>query len=111
MFSTVQYLMHPIQVCTLILLCAGTALYVVGEDEEEEELTALAQEEMEDVLGRIDKSGEGVCVQASTLGSLEALLDFLKTPEVSIWFLDMFVSLSLTVLIVIMDSLLAKRVV
>nr|GMC47763.1 Eukaryotic translation initiation factor 5B [Ipomoea batatas]GMC55897.1 Eukaryotic translation initiation factor 5B [Ipomoea batatas] len=35
-------------------------------------------------MSRIDKSGEGVYVQASTLGSLEALLEFLKTPEVSI---------------------------
>jgi translation initiation factor 5B len=32
----------------------------------------------------VDKSGEGVCVQASTLGSLEALLAFLSTPEVDI---------------------------
>ncbi|CAB4299541.1 unnamed protein product [Prunus armeniaca] len=40
--------------------------------------------DMKSVLSRIDKSGEGVCVQASTLGSLEALLEFLKTPEVNI---------------------------
>lgn len=29
-------------------------------------------------------AGEGVCVQASTLGSLEALLEFLKSPAVKI---------------------------
>ena len=29
-------------------------------------------------------AGEGVCVQASTLGALEALLEFLRTPEVAI---------------------------
>ena len=29
-------------------------------------------------------AGEGVCVQASTLGSLEALLEFLKSPAVAI---------------------------
>ena len=29
-------------------------------------------------------TGEGVCVQASTLGSLEALLEFLKSPAVKI---------------------------
>ncbi|CAB4269179.1 unnamed protein product [Prunus armeniaca] len=40
--------------------------------------------DMKSVLSRIDKSGEGVCVQAYTLGSLEALLEFLKTPEVNI---------------------------
>ena len=36
------------------------------------------------VMSRIGKSGKGVCVQASTLGSLEALLDFLETPAVNI---------------------------
>ena len=36
------------------------------------------------VMNRIDKSGEGVYVQASTLGSLEALLEFLKSPAVKI---------------------------
>ncbi len=29
-------------------------------------------------------AGEGVCVQASTLGSLEALLEFLRSPAVKI---------------------------
>ena len=33
---------------------------------------------------RMDKSGEGVYVQASTLGSLEALLEFLKSDAVKI---------------------------
>lgn len=41
-------------------------------------------EDMRSVMNRIDKTGEGVYVQASTLGSLEALLEFLKTPAVSI---------------------------
>ena len=41
-------------------------------------------EDMRTVMNRIDKSGEGVYVQASTLGSLEALLEFLKTPVVNI---------------------------
>ena len=39
---------------------------------------------MKSVLNRIDKSGEGVYVQASTLGSLEAMLEFLKSPDVKI---------------------------
>lgn len=41
-------------------------------------------EDMKSVMSRIDKSGEGVYVQASTLGSLEALLEFLKSPDVKI---------------------------
>ena len=36
------------------------------------------------LLNSIDKSGRGVCVQASTLGSLEALLDFLKTSKIPV---------------------------
>ncbi|KAL5751686.1 hypothetical protein ACOSQ2_022193 [Xanthoceras sorbifolium] len=36
---------------------------------------------MQSVMDRIDISSEGVYVQASTLGSLEALLEFLKSPD------------------------------
>jgi hypothetical protein len=39
-------------------------------------------ERLQDIFSKVDKSGEGVCVQASTLGSLEALLSFLDSPEV-----------------------------
>lgn len=41
-------------------------------------------EDMQDVFASVRKTQEGVCVQASTLGSLEALLEFLKSPEVAI---------------------------
>lgn len=34
---------------------------------------------VQDIFSKVDKSGEGVCVQASTLGSLEALLSFLDS--------------------------------
>lgn len=87
-----SYLHHKsIQAAQGIKICAqnleqavaGTALRVIREGEEEE-CKLLAIEEMEDVLSRIDKTGEGVSVQASTLGSLEALLEFLKSPEVQI---------------------------
>ncbi|XP_059298600.1 eukaryotic translation initiation factor 5B-like [Lycium ferocissimum] len=63
---------------------AGTSLYVVGPDDNLEDIKEAAMEDMKSVMSRIDKSGEGVYVQASTLGSLEALLEFLKTPDVSI---------------------------
>jgi translation initiation factor 5B len=36
------------------------------------------------LLDSVDKSGRGVCVQASTLGSLEALLDFLKVSKIPV---------------------------
>ncbi|XP_061341998.1 eukaryotic translation initiation factor 5B [Gastrolobium bilobum] len=63
---------------------AGTGLYVVNPDDDLEDVKEATMEDMRSVMSRIDRSGEGVCVQASTLGSLEALLEFLKTPEVNI---------------------------
>ena len=57
---------------------------MVGPDDDLEDIKEAAMEDMKSVLSRIDKSGEGVYVQASTLGSLEALLEFLKSPAVSI---------------------------
>jgi len=57
---------------------------VVKPNDDLEYLKKGAFEDVESVLSRIDRSGEGVCVQASTLGSLESLLEFLKTPEVNI---------------------------
>ncbi|KAK0577764.1 hypothetical protein LWI29_038287 [Acer saccharum] len=55
---------------------AGTGLYVVGPDDDLEDVKEVTMEDMKSVMNRIDKSGEGVYVQASTLGSLEALLEF-----------------------------------
>jgi translation initiation factor 5B len=63
---------------------AGTQLYVVGPEDDEEDIKEEAMQDIKNVMSRIDKSGEGVCVQASTLGSLEALLEFLKSPAVKI---------------------------
>lgn len=57
---------------------------MVGPEDDLEDIKDSAMEDMKSVLSRIDKTGEGVCVQASTLGSLEALLEFLKSPAVSI---------------------------
>ncbi|XP_057949347.1 eukaryotic translation initiation factor 5B-like [Malania oleifera] len=63
---------------------AGTSLYVVASSDDLEDVMEVAMEDVRSVMSRIDKSGEGVYVQASTLGSLEALLEFLKSPAVSI---------------------------
>lgn len=41
-------------------------------------------EDLEDMMKSVDKSGQGVCVQASTLGSLEALLSFLKDMKIPV---------------------------
>lgn len=41
-------------------------------------------EDLQNLLGWVDKGGRGVSVQASTLGSLEALLDFLKSSKIPV---------------------------
>lgn len=63
---------------------AGTQLYVVNPGDDVEALKAEVMEDMQDIFSGVDKTGEGVCVQASTLGSLEALLEFLRSPDVQI---------------------------
>ncbi|XP_023643979.1 eukaryotic translation initiation factor 5B-like isoform X2 [Capsella rubella] len=59
---------------------AGTCLHVVGPDNDEDAIKESAMEGVKSVLSRIDQSGEGVYLQASTLGSLEALFELLKLP-------------------------------
>jgi len=63
---------------------AGSRLLVVGPDDDEEELKEELKSDLTSLLDSIDKSGRGVCVQASTLGSLEALLDFLKSSNIPV---------------------------
>ncbi|TPX36944.1 hypothetical protein SmJEL517_g00977 [Synchytrium microbalum] len=64
---------------------AGSRLLVVGPDDDEEEMKADVMEDLTDLYDYIDKSGKGgVCVQASTLGSLEALLVFLKQSSIPV---------------------------
>ena len=60
---------------------AGSRLLVVGPDDDEEDIKELVEEDVKGLLDMSDKSGRGVFVQASTLGSLEALLEFLKNPD------------------------------
>lgn len=62
---------------------AGTELFVCGPRDDVEALKDEVQQDLGSILTRKDKNGTGVCVQASTLGSLEALLDFLDSEKVS----------------------------
>ncbi|KAG8218255.1 hypothetical protein J3R82DRAFT_3865 [Butyriboletus roseoflavus] len=63
---------------------AGSRLLVVGPDEDEDDLMEEVMSDLTSLLNSIDKSGRGVSVQASTLGSLEALLDFLKVSKIPV---------------------------
>ncbi|KAG9317065.1 hypothetical protein JVU11DRAFT_1252 [Chiua virens] len=63
---------------------AGSRLLVVGPDDDEEVMMEEIMSDLTSLLNSIDKSGRGVSVQASTLGSLEALLDFLKVSKIPV---------------------------
>ncbi|CDK29638.1 unnamed protein product [Kuraishia capsulata CBS 1993] len=63
---------------------AGSRLLVVGEDDDEEEMLDDVMDDLSGLLDSVDSSGRGVTVQASTLGSLEALLDFLKDMKIPV---------------------------
>ncbi|KAL1562300.1 photosystem II [Salvia divinorum] len=63
---------------------AGASLYVVRPNDDIEVIKRSAMEYVDSVMSRIDKSGEGVYVQASTFGSVAALLKFSKAPEVNV---------------------------
>jgi translation initiation factor IF-2 len=55
---------------------AGTSLFVVGPEDDVEELKEEVMGDMENIFDSVDKTGEGVYVQASTLGSLEVFAAF-----------------------------------
>lgn len=55
---------------------AGSRLLLIGPDDDVDELMDEVMDDLTGLLDNVDKSGTGVCVQASTLGSLEALLEF-----------------------------------
>lgn len=57
---------------------------MVGPDDDEDDLRDEVMTDLTSLLNSIDKSGRGVCVQSSTLGSLEALLDFLKVSKIPV---------------------------
>lgn len=63
---------------------AGSRLLVVGKDDDEEDLEEEVMSDLESLLSKVSKSGRGVSVQASTLGSLEALLEFLRVSKIPV---------------------------
>ncbi|KAF2683978.1 hypothetical protein K458DRAFT_303506 [Lentithecium fluviatile CBS 122367] len=63
---------------------AGSRLLVVGPDDDEEDLMDEVMADLAHLLGKVSKTGRGVSVQASTLGSLEALLEFLRVSKIPV---------------------------
>jgi translation initiation factor 5B len=63
---------------------AGSSLLVCGKKDDIEELKDEVQGDLATILSKVDKSGQGVAVQASTLGSLEALLTFLAEMKIPV---------------------------
>ncbi|KAL8631407.1 hypothetical protein Q9189_002917 [Teloschistes chrysophthalmus] len=63
---------------------AGSRLLVVGPEDDEEDLEEEVMSDIENLLGKVSKTERGVSVQASTLGSLEALLEFLRVSKIPV---------------------------
>lgn len=63
---------------------AGSRLLVVGPDDDPEDLEDEVMGDLENLLSKISTTGRGVTVQASTLGSLEALLEFLRQSKIPV---------------------------
>merc|ERR1712203_211659 len=64
---------------------AGTELLVCGPDGDVEKLKEQVGEAFDSILNDFEKESEGVSVKASTLGSLEALLSFLKGNRIPVF--------------------------
>lgn len=63
---------------------AGLNLYVTHRADEVEILKEEVAKELKSALSNIKLVDRGVYVQASTLGSLEALLEFLRTSKIPV---------------------------
>jgi translation initiation factor 5B len=63
---------------------AGTALMVAGKKDNIEDLKDEVQNDLATILSKVDTSGLGVAVQSSTLGSLEALLQYLSDMKIPV---------------------------
>lgn len=64
---------------------AGARMFVAKNDDEVEYYKDLAMDDLTSLDKFVQKSGRGVFVQASTLGSLEALLVFLKDMNIPVF--------------------------
>jgi len=62
----------------------GSYLYFLISDDDEKKMRRFFMSQLEELHTRIITSHKGIHVQASTLGSLEALLDFLNENGVAI---------------------------
>ncbi|KAK5112365.1 hypothetical protein LTR62_004328 [Meristemomyces frigidus] len=66
---------------------AGSRLLVAKNKDDEDEIEELEDDvmgDLENLMSRISRTGRGVTVQASTLGSLEALLEFLRVSKIPV---------------------------
>jgi translation initiation factor 5B len=64
---------------------AGSELFKANTPQEVEDAKEEIEGSLIDILDKyVDKTSDGVCVQASTLGSLEALLEFLRTSKIPV---------------------------
>jgi len=57
---------------------AGTPVMIIGPDDEEEDIKAEVMSDLTNLADKLNTDKKGVMVQASTLGALEALLQFLR---------------------------------
>lgn len=60
---------------------AGTQVLVLRDGDEVEELKEQVMQDLETLMGGLERVERGVSVQASTLGSLEALMEHLRTHD------------------------------
>lgn len=66
------------------LHCTGLNLQVAQKPDEVDVVKEEIAKELSSALGNIRLAERGVYVQASTLGALEALLDFLKSSKIPV---------------------------
>lgn len=71
---------------------AGLNLFVAQKPDEVDILRDEVSRELRSALSNIKLQERGVYVQASTLGSLEALLEFLRTSKIPVSDLSIFIS-------------------